>query len=85
VVTFDDVQRIVQKRCTVCHSTSPAIRTFGIAPGGVVFETAQDIHGRADRIEARAVQTQTMPPANMTFMTDEERALLAAWLRGSAR
>jgi uncharacterized membrane protein len=85
VVTFDDVQRIVQKRCTVCHSTSPAIRTFGIAPGGAVFETAQDIHGRADRIEARAVQTQTMPPANMTFMTDEERALLAAWLRGSAR
>ena len=32
------------------------------------------------RIRARAVETRTMPPGNATFITEEERALLARWL-----
>jgi uncharacterized membrane protein len=81
--TFDDVQAIVRQRCTVCHSAAPAIRTFGIAPGGVTFDRAADIRRLADRIETRAVTTRTMPPANLTFMSDQERAVLAGWLQGS--
>jgi uncharacterized membrane protein len=79
--TFADVRTIVQQRCTVCHSAAPAIRTFGSAPGGVTFDRAEDIRRLADRIEARAVTTRTMPPANLTFMSDDERAVLAQWLR----
>jgi uncharacterized membrane protein len=79
--SFEDVQNIIQRRCTVCHATAPAIRTFGIAPGGVTFEQPQDIRALAPRIEARAVTTQTMPPANATFMTDAEREVLARWIR----
>ena len=79
VVTFEQVEAIVQKRCTVCHSAAPADRTFGVAPGGVTFDTPEQIRARAARIEHRAVVTKTMPPANKTFLTDEERAVLGAW------
>jgi uncharacterized membrane protein len=32
----------------------------------------------------QAVETRTMPPANKTGMTDEERALLARWIQAGA-
>jgi uncharacterized membrane protein len=79
--TFADARAIIQQRCTVCHSAAPAIRTFGTAPGGVSFDRAEDIRRLADRIEVRAVTTRTMPPANLTFMSDYERAVLARWLQ----
>ena len=78
--SFENVERIIERRCTVCHSSSPAIRTFGIAPGGVSFERTENIRALAARIELRAVTTRTMPPANTTFMTDDERAVLARWI-----
>ena len=34
---------VVTKRCAVCHSASPADRTFGVAPGGVAFDTPEQI------------------------------------------
>lgn len=80
-VQFSDAQAIVQKRCTVCHSASPADRTFGAPAGGVAFDTPEQIRAMAARIEARAVVTQTMPPANQTWLTDEERAALGRWAR----
>ena len=78
-VTFEQVEQIVHKRCTVCHSASPADRTFGVAPGGVTFDTPAQIRAHAARIEHRAVITRTMPPANKTFLTEDERAVLGAW------
>jgi uncharacterized membrane protein len=83
--TFEAAQVIIQQRCTVCHSAAPAIRTFGVAPGGVSFDRPEDISRLADRIETRAVTTKTMPPANLTFMSDQERAVLAAWLQRARR
>jgi uncharacterized membrane protein len=79
-VELADVVAVIRKRCTVCHSTSPAIRTFGTPPVGVAFDTPEQMRQLAPRIRARAVETQTMPPGNATFMTEDERALLARWL-----
>ncbi|HEU0301769.1 MAG TPA: urate hydroxylase PuuD [Longimicrobium sp.] len=76
---------VIQKRCTVCHSASPADLSFGPAPTAVPFDTPEQIRARIDRIRARAVETQTMPPANKTHITDEERALLARWIAQGAR
>jgi uncharacterized membrane protein len=83
-VTFDQANAIIQKRCTVCHSASPADRTFGAAPAGVAFDTPEQILARVERIRARAVETATMPPANKTFATPEERALLGRWIAQGA-
>ena len=84
-VSFADAHAVIQKRCTVCHSASPADRTFGVAPAGVAFDTPDQVRALAERIRARAVETQTMPPANKTFMTAEERALLGRWIAQGAR
>jgi uncharacterized membrane protein len=80
-VEFAAAHAIVQKRCTVCHSASPADRTFGAPAGGVAFDTPEQVRAMAARIDARAVQTSTMPPANQTWMTPDERALLGRWAR----
>lgn len=84
-VTFAQANAVVQKRCAVCHSADAADRTFGAAPAGVAFDTPEQIRARMDRIRARAVETQTMPPANKTFITAEERALLGRWIAQGGR
>ena len=72
-VAFSQVQEVIRARCVSCHSGDSA-------PLGIRFETEAEITARADDIERQAVATRAMPPANQTGMTDDERALLAAWL-----
>ena len=83
-VTFADVRHVIDRRCAVCHSAVPVDATFGPAPGGVAFDTPEQIVARAARIRERAVLTRTMPPANKTHITDEERAVLSRWIDGGA-
>lgn len=83
--TFAQAHAVIQKRCTVCHSADPADRTFGAAPAGVAFDTPGQIRARIDRIRFRAVESRTMPPANKTHMTPEERVVLASWIAQGGR
>ena len=39
----------------------------------------------ADRIMVRAVTTKTMPQANKTGITEEEREILGAWIEQGAK
>jgi uncharacterized membrane protein len=84
-VPFETAEAVIHKRCTVCHSASPADRRFGIAPGGVAFDEPAQIRALAARIQARTIDSHSMPPANVTWMTDQERGLLARWLRAQDR
>ena len=86
-VPVDDAAafQVVQKRCAVCHSSAPADRTFGAPAGGVAFDTPAQMRSFATRIHARAVLTETMPPANRTWMTAQERTLLGQWAVQTAR
>lgn len=83
-VTFDEARHVIDRRCAVCHSSSPSDLTYGPSPGGVAFDTPAQIIGRAARIQERAVVTRTMPPANKTHITDSERAILARWIAHGA-
>jgi uncharacterized membrane protein len=84
-VTFADVRTILDRRCAACHSRQPSDLSFGIAPGGVAFDTPAEIAATAARIRERAVVTQTMPPSNKTRMTDRERAVLGRWVEAGGR
>lgn len=84
-VSFLAVQPILQKRCTVCHSASPTDDVNKTAPNGIMFDTPDQIKSHADRILVRAVQTKTMPQANKTNMTEEERETLRIWIEQGAR
>jgi len=81
---FSAVRSVVVQRCLPCHSRFPSDPTFGAAPAGVAFDTPEAIAGLAERIRVRAVETQTMPLANKTGMTPDERALLAHWIAAGA-
>ena len=87
VVSFDEARRVIDRRCAACHSAQPSDLTFGAAPAGVMFDTPEQIVSRVGRIRERAVVTRTMPPANKTHITDEERAILGRWIElgGAAR
>jgi len=82
--SFADVRHIIDRRCAACHSASPTDLTFGAAPGGVMFDTPDQIAARVSRIEQRAVVTRTMPPNNKTNITDAEREVLRRWLAAGA-
>jgi uncharacterized membrane protein len=75
-VPFEQVQEVIAQRCTSCHAGASA-------PLGIRLETEFEIEARAADIERQAVLTRAMPPGNATGMTEEERALLGAWVAQS--
>ena len=82
-VSIAEVERIVERRCASCHSSSPT--ATGSPPQGVTFDSADEIAARADAIGEQAVETKAMPPGNATGMTEEERELLGDWIRQGAK
>jgi uncharacterized membrane protein len=82
-VPFATVQRIVDTRCTACHSQHPT--KVDSAPKGITFDTPAQIKAQADAIDAQAVQTKTMPLGNVTGMTQAERDLLGRWIAQGAK
>ncbi|NUP54613.1 MAG: hypothetical protein HOQ19_02180 [Gemmatimonadaceae bacterium] len=84
VVTFAEARHVIDRRCAACHSLQPADSSFGAAPSGVAFDLPAQIQLHAPRIRERAVVTRTMPPANKTHITEQERAILGRWIAQGA-
>jgi len=83
-VSFSTANAIIQSRCTTCHSASPTDDLFVVAPNGVMFDTPEQIKKHADNILIRSVHNKTMPLANKTGMTEEERETLRRWIEQGA-
>lgn len=79
-VTFEEVKAIIATRCVQCHSQTPSDDVFTAPPNGVVFDTDEEIRKWAPRMKVRTYDMQTMPLANKTQMTDDERLKLGAWV-----
>jgi uncharacterized membrane protein len=82
-VPFSQVARIVDQRCTACHSQHPT--KVDEAPKGIKFDTPAEIRAQADAIDRQAVQTQAMPLGNVTGMIRAERDLLGRWIAQGAK
>jgi uncharacterized membrane protein len=82
---YAEARAVVNRHCIECHSEHPASRAFPIAPKGVLLDTAQQMKQYARRIEARVAVERTMPLANMSGMTDEERGVLGRWVETGAK
>ncbi|MDA0150767.1 urate hydroxylase PuuD [Vibrio sp. Makdt] len=83
-VSFETINKVIQERCSVCHSATPSHAAFAAAPAGVMLDTPEEIKANVPRIVAQTVTTQVMPLGNMTQMTDEERALIGTWVEQGA-
>ncbi|MBX7158086.1 MAG: urate hydroxylase PuuD [Verrucomicrobiae bacterium] len=84
-VTFLQAEQVIQQRCVACHSSHPTDPDYPVAPVGVRLDSPELIKMMAQRIKARAVLTQTMPLANRTHITPEERELLGRWIDQGAK
>jgi uncharacterized membrane protein len=84
-VSFGDVQSIIQTRCASCDAARPSQEGIAVAPKGVILETPAQIVANAAAIRQQAVASRAMPLGNLTQMTDDERARLAAWIDAGAR
>ena len=84
-VAYAEARTVVNRRCIGCHSEHPTNHAFPIAPKGVMLDTALQMKQYARRIKARAAVERTMPLANMSGMTDEERRVLGRWVETGAR
>jgi uncharacterized membrane protein len=50
-----------------------------------MLQTPELIRQHADKIYQQAVRLKAMPLANLTHITDEERALIGAWYIAGAK
>jgi uncharacterized membrane protein len=83
-VTIDRVRAIVGQRCATCHSQAPTFPGIAQPPAGLVLQGADAIAQNAQRIYQQVVVTRIMPLGNATKITDEERAVIAAWVAAGA-
>ena len=84
-VKFSDVRKVIDSRCVACHMAKPTFPGLAEAPKGVLLDTPERVRAQATMILSQTVFAKAMPPGNSTQMTDEERALLARWVRGGAK
>jgi uncharacterized membrane protein len=78
--TFKTVENIISSRCSPCHAAEPVWAAIPTAPRGILLDDAEHIRRNARLIGRNAAWSNAMPPGNITEMTPDERATLAAWL-----
>jgi len=81
---FEEVEQIVLGRCSMCHAREPVWEGIGIAPRHVHLETRADIAQRAREVFLQSGASHAMPPANLTWMEEEERRAIRDWYRAGA-
>ena len=81
---FDSVRDIVLGRCSMCHAREPFYEGILWAPKHVYLETDRDITMAARMIYLQAGISTAMPPANVSFIEPDERALITSWYRNTA-
>ena len=79
-ITFSEINNIINYRCAVCHANKPTFEGFEDPPLGIIFDTPEDIVKNINKIKAQAIDSNIMPPANLTGMTESERNKIKLWI-----
>ena len=82
---FVEVKRVIETKCAVCHAAQPTFQSFNAPPKNVLLETREQIKTLAQQINQQTVVAKAMPPGNLTQLSDEERALIGAWVAQGAK
>jgi uncharacterized membrane protein len=82
---FEAVHDIVLGRCSMCHAEEPFYEGVLWAPNAVELDTPENVAKYAREIYLQAGRTSAMPPANVSFIEPEERALIVAWYRAATQ
>jgi uncharacterized membrane protein len=82
---FEDVMNVVPGRCSMCHAREPFYDGIRRAPKNVLLETPGDVAKYAGQIYLQSGVTHAMPPANVSHMEPQERALIRKWYSDGAQ
>ncbi len=80
-VSFQEINNIVMYRCGVCHASNPTFEGFKDPPLGIIFDTPEDIMKNINKIKAQTIDSDFMPPGNLTGMTENERNKIRSWIK----
>ena len=80
---FLAVNDVVQGRCSMCHTSEPFWDGIHQAPKNVILDTENAVATYAQQIYIQAGRSHAMPPGNVSFMEEEERALIVQWYETS--
>ncbi|MDH3669078.1 MAG: urate hydroxylase PuuD [Paracoccaceae bacterium] len=80
---FEAVHETVLGRCSMCHAAEPFYEGILWPPKGVVLETSRQVAAHAREIYLQSGRSHAMPPANVSFMEEAERAAIVAWYEGA--
>ena len=69
-----NAQEIIVSKCAMCHAREPLWENMGNAPKLIRLETKKDIVDNIDNIYSQSVLSFAMPPGNLSFIEDHERA-----------
>ncbi|SHF27268.1 Uncharacterized membrane protein [Modicisalibacter ilicicola DSM 19980] len=72
------IQGIMNDRCVQCHAQNPSHPGFNAPPAGVALDSEEQTKLQAQVIK-QVVASGYMPLGNVTKITDQERAAIAAW------
>ena len=78
---FEEVHSIVLGRCSMCHNAEPFWEGVYWPPNGVMLDTPERVAAQAREVYLQAGASHAMPPANLSGITEEERAAIRAWFR----
>ena len=82
---FDEAHDIIIGRCSMCHAREPFWSdSLMWAPKGVLLDTPADIARNARAIYVQSGISHAMPPANVTYMSDEDRAAIVRWYKAAS-
>ena len=79
-VSFQEINNIIMYRCGVCHASNPTFEGFEDPPLGIIFDTPEDIMKNINKIKAQTIDSDIMPPGNLTGMTENERNKIRSWI-----
>ena len=78
---FPQVADIVLGRCSMCHAEEVFWPGLAVAPRGVRLDSEARIAAQARAIYLQAGVTHAMPPGNLSYIEEGERAAIRAWYR----
>ena len=81
---FAQVHEVVMGRCSMCHAEQPVYPGINWAPRGLMLETEAQVARAARLVYLQSGRAHAMPPANLSWMEEEDRALIRRWYQGVA-
>jgi len=79
-INFSEINNIIKYRCGVCHAKNPTFEGIDVSPKNIIFDTTKDILKNIKMIKEQAIDSDIMPPNNLTGITQVERNKIRLWI-----